>query len=143
MDLQASGTRALVSGSSSGIGAATARILSPEGAAGHGSRGAMRRGPCPWQRKGKISAAAVSANAAVGDLATGRGGKEGCDASNPTSTGQDTFLATRGAGAAVRNPVGGDGGRPVFLDFCPIEDWTAPTTQCRRRLALIVDSPRG
>jgi len=69
MDLQFAGRRALVTGSSSGIGEATARMLAREGAAVvvHGRN---------RERAEKVAADIDAAGVAIGDLATDQGGAD-------------------------------------------------------------------
>jgi NAD(P)-dependent dehydrogenase (short-subunit alcohol dehydrogenase family) len=116
MDLELDGKRALVSGSSSGIGAATARLLAAEGAAVmvHGRDEARTIAVAE-----EIRARGGSAAAAVGDLATDEGGQEVCDAVESHFAGIDILVNNAGGGGG-RNPARGE--TPGFLDLLP-EDW--------------------
>ena len=116
MDLQLEGKRALVSGSSSGIGAATARLLAAEGAAVvvHGRDEARTTAVVE-----EIRARGGNAGAAVGDLATDEGGQEVCERVESQFDGLDILVNNAGGGGG-RNPARGE--TPGFLDLLP-EDW--------------------
>jgi NAD(P)-dependent dehydrogenase (short-subunit alcohol dehydrogenase family) len=116
MDLQLDGKRALVTGSSSGIGAATARVLAAEGAAVvvHG-RDRDRTNRVTEE----INAAGGSAIAVVGDLSTDYGATQVCDAIESHLRGIDILVNNAGGGGG-RSPARGE--TPGFLELLP-EDW--------------------
>jgi NAD(P)-dependent dehydrogenase (short-subunit alcohol dehydrogenase family) len=116
MDLQLEGKRALVTGSSSGIGAATARMLAAEGAAVvvHG-RDTQRTDRVAQE----INADGGSAIAVVGDLSTDDGAAGVCDDVEAHYDGIDILINNAGGGGG-RNPARGE--TPGFLDLLP-EDW--------------------
>jgi NAD(P)-dependent dehydrogenase (short-subunit alcohol dehydrogenase family) len=119
MDLQLAGKRALITGSSSGIGAGIAKVLAREGATilVHG-RDADR---CA-RVVGEISAAGGTASFVLGDVAT----HEGCEtvvAAADGLGGVDILVNNAGGRASSQRRTGNDGVlNPAWLDT-PWSDW--------------------
>jgi 3-oxoacyl-[acyl-carrier protein] reductase len=101
MDLGLNGKRALVTGSSSGIGRGIARLLAAEGAhvVVHG-RNAERT----ESTRAELAAAGATVAAALGDLATDEGADAVAEASVATFGGIDILVNNAGGGADLPNP---------------------------------------
>src|SRR6516164_4510981 len=94
MDLQLKGKRAVVTGSSSGIGEAIAKTLAAEGAAVvvHGRRQAEAK-----RVAGEITAKGGKAVVAIGDLATDAGADAVAKTVNESLDGVDILVNNAGA----------------------------------------------
>jgi NAD(P)-dependent dehydrogenase (short-subunit alcohol dehydrogenase family) len=101
MDLQLTGKRALVTGSSSGIGAGIARVLAAEGCAVvvHG-RNVERTNAVA----DSIAESGAEVSRATGDLATDDGAAGVADAAVEALGGIDILVNNAGGGADVENP---------------------------------------
>jgi 3-oxoacyl-[acyl-carrier protein] reductase len=120
MELQLKGKRALVTGSSSGIGAGIARVLAAEGArvVVHGRDATRAREVCEQLRSTGAQASVV-----LGDLATVRG----CDDVGDTvmrELGGIDILVNNAGGRASSHRGGGEGGavNPGWFEI-PWTDW--------------------
>src|SRR5580698_9396227 len=111
MDLGLAGKRALVTGSSSGIGAEIARMLAAEGVnvVVHGRDGARAQGVIS-----DIEASGGSAKLALGDLTTDDGGAVVIDDASRAFDGIDILVNNVGGSASVSHPTWFD---------APLEEW--------------------
>ncbi len=101
MDLQLTGKRALVTGSSSGIGAAIAELLAQEGCAVVVTGRNVERTNKVAEH---IRAGGSDVVAVVGDLATDDGAEQVADAAIETFGGVDILVNNAGGGSEVENP---------------------------------------
>ena len=101
MDLQLSGKRALVTGSSSGIGAAIATVLAAEGCSVVVTGRNVERTAAVTER---LAATGADVASAVGDLATDDGANSVADAAIEAFGGIDILVNNAGGGADVENP---------------------------------------
>jgi NAD(P)-dependent dehydrogenase (short-subunit alcohol dehydrogenase family) len=101
MELQLAGKRALVTGSSSGIGAAIARVLAAEGCAVVVTGRNVERTQAVTRTIAETGADVASA---VGDLATDEGADAVADAAVEAFGGVDILVNNAGGGADVENP---------------------------------------
>jgi 3-oxoacyl-[acyl-carrier protein] reductase len=101
MDLQLAGKRALVTGSSSGIGTGIARLLAAEGAAVvvHG-----RNTERTENIRTELASAGAHVASAIGDLATDDGATAVAEAALEAFGGIDILVNNAGGGADVANP---------------------------------------
>jgi 3-oxoacyl-[acyl-carrier protein] reductase len=101
MDLQLAGKRALVTGSSSGIGTGIARLLAAEGAAVvvHG-----RNVERTEKIRAELAGSGATVVSAIGDLATDEGAAAVAEASVEAFGGIDILVNNAGGGAEVANP---------------------------------------
>jgi 3-oxoacyl-[acyl-carrier protein] reductase len=111
MDLGLAGKRALVTGSSSGIGAEIARMLAAEGVkvVVHGRDGARAQGVIS-----DIEGSGGSAKVALGDLTTDDGGAVVIDDASRAFDGIDILVNNVGGSASVSHPTWFD---------APLEEW--------------------
>ena len=101
MDLQLAGKRALVTGSSSGIGAAIAAVLADEGCSVVVTGRNVERTAAVAERLRSSGATVASA---TGDLATDAGAETVADAALEAFGGIDILVNNAGGGAEVENP---------------------------------------
>ncbi|MET0887182.1 MAG: SDR family NAD(P)-dependent oxidoreductase [Mycetocola sp.] len=101
MDLQLTGKRALVTGSSSGIGAAIARVLAAEGCSVVVTGRNVERTAAVAEG---IRATGADTASAVGDLATDDGAESVANAAIDAFGGIDILVNNAGGGAEVENP---------------------------------------
>jgi len=101
MELQLAGKRALVTGSSSGIGASIARVLAAEGCAVVVTGRNVERTNAVAR---SIAASGVDVASAVGDLATDEGADTVSEAAIEAFGGVDILGNNAGGGADVDNP---------------------------------------
>jgi NAD(P)-dependent dehydrogenase (short-subunit alcohol dehydrogenase family) len=101
MDLRLAGKRALVTGSSSGIGTGIAKVLAAEGVAVvvHG-----RNEERTERVRAELEAAGAQVASALGDLATDEGGAAVAEAAVAAFGGIDILVNNAGGGADVPNP---------------------------------------
>jgi 3-oxoacyl-[acyl-carrier protein] reductase len=122
MDLQLAGKRALVTGSSSGIGEGAARALAAEGVAVavHGRDEARTRAVAD-----SIHAAGGTAVVAIGDLTDDDGAAHVCSVVDDELGGVDILFNNAGGGGTTRTTT--TSATPAFLDLEPI-DWLSTYT---------------
>lgn len=111
MDLQLNGRRALVTGSSSGIGEGVARMLAEEGAAVvvHGRN---------RERAEAVAAAIGAAGVALGDLSTDEGAAAVHEAAAAALGGPVEILVNNAGGSSTGNTTKA----PIEI---PVEDWVS------------------